>query len=201
MASIQNEIEQWKSAVKTSPKAFNPIVVWVASEADFKQFAQQLLTLRGAAIRAGYACELRSWGKEGVYHATLCSSEGFTISLKHRQQTRAQAVTETSRESYRQIEIGSACQRFADAAMKVQREQGYFTDAAVSRLLADWPPSTVSGRRNDVAKTGVTIDGSNYVVSEFAQVVDPFSRRTVKAWQLVEEMARPASNARQIEMF
>ena len=132
------------------------------------------------------------------------SYNGYILRVQVEKTKRPQAVTQTSRDAYRTVDLGERCEAVARAAIKL----GVCTDNDVAREIG-MPANLVSGRRNNIEDAGgITIDGVIYVVKMSGVAKrDEITKRSGNVWFLEEAFENlkpvnePAADAVQTRLF
>lgn len=108
---------------------------------------------------------------------------GCVLRVQVAKTKRPQAVTQTSRDAYKTVDIDTRCEAVARAAIKL----GVCTDNEVGREIG-MPANLVSGRRNNIEDAGgITIDGVIYVVKMSGVAKrDEVTKRSGNVWFLEE---------------
>jgi len=195
--TFQSHLTSWKHAVAGNPHDPLPVEVVAEYLEQFYEWAKILAQAKIQANKHGFLCEFNkggssrkaAWIKSGPYTLKVVFNAGAK---------RAQAVTETSREAYKSVDLSTSCEEVARAAIKI----GVVTDNEVARVL-NMVPSSVSARRNNIIDAkGITIDGRFYMHEIRGTRIDPVTKRRCTAWALyaLADHCRN-ENAGQAELF
>jgi hypothetical protein len=198
MSILTPHIKAWKWAVTGQPNGQWPEVVETHSEKEYLDFAVEISAAANAAKTAGHQTHIGGSQNPSGGKKMWLTANGKRLTVAYVPKPRAQAVTETSRESYRKVNLGQKCEEVAKAAMSVQSTIGYATDGAVARFLG-CSSALVSARRNDIENAGgIDIENSQYRIAGAGTIQDLQTNRRVNAWKVV---AVPKSAAVQTELF
>lgn len=179
--TFEQNLTAWKWAVAGQKKAQWPIEIVAHSRSEFDQWADELLQAQKDAKAKGYECRFNGTIK-GQRLAAWATSKSHTIKVVFDAKAkRPQAVTQTSREAYKTVDLGERCEAVARAAIKL----GVCTDNEVGREIG-MPANLVSGRRNNIEDAGgITIDGVVYVVKMSGVAKrDEITKRSGNVWFL-----------------
>ena len=197
MSTLTPHINAWKWAVAGQPKGGWPEVVETHSEVEYIGHCAEILAAAQSAQSAGHQTYIGGKNNPSGGKKIWRTCNGYRLKVAYVPQPRAQAVTQTSRESYAKVNLGEKCLEVAKAALAVQAQIGYATDGEIGRFL-NCPSALVSARRNDIEKAGgIEVGNSRYSISGDGQRTDSVTARRVNAWRLVAKVAECA----QIELF
>ena len=162
--SFAQHLTAWKQAVAGQKHPPLPLEIIATSQKEFLNWQAQLQGAKIAANKAGYDCSFSKGAMRSGRMAAWVVSYGHTLKIAFTavKAKRAQAVTQTSRDAYKTVDLGERCEAVARAAIKL----GVCTDNEVGREIG-MPANLVSGRRNNIEDAGgITIDGVVYVVKK-----------------------------------
>ena len=180
--SFHQCLTAWKFSVVGKEKAAQwPAEITADSIEQFSLWQKELLATKIEAGKHGHACQFNKGGTSSGRMAAWIVANGYTLKIVYTAGKRRQAVTQTSREAYKTVDLGERCEAVARAAIKL----GVCTDREVARAIG-MDASSVSARRNDIEQAlGITIDGVHYMVRVEGSRVDAVTRRRGNTWALV----------------
>jgi hypothetical protein len=192
--SFHQCLTAWKFSVSGKSTWQWPAEIQADSIEQFEMWQKTLADTKVQANKNGFACQFNKGGSKSGRCAAWVVSNGHTLKIAYVAPTkRKQAVTETSREAYKTVNLGERCEVVAREALRL----GVCTDNEVARSLGV-PPSSVSARRNNIEDAqGITLDGKQYALRMEGSKIDEVTGRRANTWQLVEV----AEAGRQVSMF
>jgi len=158
----------------------------VQDQAALIEASKSLLATQSELLKIGHQAAFS--GKFGK--AVQLSHKGATILVKL---VKPANVTDTSREAYRQLNVGESCQKMAVHALALMKAQGYCTDRGVSiQSGGEITAAIVAARRNDILDAGgVKVDGETYFIEvNTTTVKDPLSKRSSMTWGIKPAQAQ-----------
>lgn len=203
--SFAQHLTSWKQAVSGDKHPPLPIEIVATSVDEFQGWQAQLQSAKIDAGKHGFPCQFNKGGTKSGRMAAWITSGGFTLKIVYTSKAkRPQAVTQTSRDAYKTVDIDTRCEAVARAAIKL----GVCTDNDVAREIG-MPANLVSGRRNNIEDAGgITIDGVIYVVKMSGVAKrDEITKRSGNVWFLEEAFENlkpvnePAADAVQTRLF
>ena len=193
--SFNQYLTAWKYHVVGKTAVQLPPELIASDLQEFQNWQRQLAQAKIDANNAGHTCNFNKGGTPSGRCAAWVVANGHTLKIVFNAKAkRPQAVTQTSREAYKTVDLGERCEAVARAAIKL----GVCTDNEVGREIG-MPANLVSGRRNNIEDAGgITIDGIIYVVKMSGVAKrDEITKRSGNVWFLQEafEGVRPNERA------
>lgn len=140
----------WKRAVAGQPHAPLPQEIEAESEAQYTSWIETLGATKIAANKAGHTCQ---FNKGGTSTRRVCwiKSGPHTLKVVFSQKARAQAVTQTSKVAYRNLDFTKQMGKVAELLFKHSLRGEDVTRKEIE-VFYSIPSNAVTGRVNELLK-------------------------------------------------